>query len=147
MADPMVDIILEAGLKKSPTEVAQVVTDHRLGMAAENILGSLLEEYISIHVQDHGWYCCWGNTVRHVDFCSKVGGLLQIKNRSNSENSSSNKVRAGTDIVRWFRIDAASGETYWERLCQISGSQDLSEVGFKTFIQNTLKTNPGLLPA
>jgi len=57
----------------------------------------------------YGWHCAWGETIRSVDFCSEDGQLLQIKNRSNSENSSSSRVREGTNIIKWFRVNALTG--------------------------------------
>ncbi len=98
-------------------DVKRIVDSHRLAMNAENILGSLLEEFLFNKLKDRGWACAWGETVLHVDFCSESGLLLQIKNRSNSENSSSSKVRVGTPITKWHRIDAVSGNTKWANLC------------------------------
>ena len=80
------------------------------------------------------------NTVRGVD-----GRLLQIKNRSNSENSSSSAVRAGTQIEKWFRIKADRIEYMWGALNDICGTTHLSEDAFVTFVQTTIANNPACL--
>jgi transcriptional regulator with XRE-family HTH domain len=67
------------------------------------------EEYLAEKLLPYGWYCCWGETMKSVDFCTQNGDLLQVKNRSNSENSSSNKIRQGTAIIKWHRINASNG--------------------------------------
>lgn len=115
---------------------------HRLSMSAENILGLLLEEYLSEKLLPYGWYCCWGDTIRSVDFCTLSGDLLQIKNRSNSENSSSKSVRQGTLIRKWHRIDAKTGAYYWKTLNELVGCTELSEQDFSSFIQKTVTANP-----
>ena len=145
IADPMVDKIIGTATKLSEEKVKQIVSAHRLGMAAENILGLLLEEYIAKNVAAKGWFCCWGNAVRSIDFISNRGELLQIKNRSNSENSSSVRVRDNTKILHWFRIDATNGKTQWSELEKMTGATKLSEEGFGDFVVETMKTNPVLL--
>ena len=60
--------------------------------------------------------------------------LLQIKNRSNSENSSSAAIRIGTDIQKWYRIKAESGHTNWDKLQKDTGVV-LSEDDFYAFIR------------
>ena len=89
----------------------------------------------------------WGETIRAVDFCDKNGRLLQIKNRSNSENSSSSKIRDGKPIEKWFRVDAMTGRYEWEKLAIITGRTiaGLDEASFQAFIINTLKRNPKAL--
>jgi hypothetical protein len=41
--------------------------DNRLPMSAENILGLLLEEFLAEQLADYGWFCGWGEVIRHVD--------------------------------------------------------------------------------
>ncbi len=78
---------------------------HNLFMSAENIQGNLLEEYISNNIRKYGFIWCKGNTLRAIDFCNSTGTvLLQIKNKSNTENSSSSNIRSGTTIKKWFRL-------------------------------------------
>jgi len=114
-------------------------------MSAENILGLILEEYLSEKLQGDGWHCAWGETVKSVDFVHEDGRLLQIKNRSNSENSSSSTVRVGTEIEKWFRIKADRIEYMWEKLNDICGTTELSEESFVIFVQKTISDNPKCL--
>lgn len=114
-------------------------------MAAENILGLILEEYLAKQLAEAGWYCAWGNTVKSVDFVNANRYLLQIKNRSNSENSSSSAIREGTDIKKWFRIKADSNETMWGDLNKICGVDHLSEDSFMEFAIGLVKANPRCL--
>jgi hypothetical protein len=74
-------------------------------MSAENIQGNLLEEYISLEIRPYGWIWCNGSVLRAIDFCSMDGSiLLQVKNKSNTENSSSSAIRTGTTIKKWYRL-------------------------------------------
>jgi SinI restriction endonuclease. len=109
-ADPIINIIIQARLTGLTTEhLEQIKYAHRLSMSAENILGLLLEEFLAEKLAQYGWFCCWGESIRHVDFCNVDGSLLQVKNRSNSENSSSSRVRINQPIEKWYRIDAVNG--------------------------------------
>lgn len=146
IADPIIEEIIGArltGLKKD--DLHKVTYAHRLGMSAENILGLMLEEYLSINLQKHGWHCAWGETVRSVDFVNEDGRLLQIKNRSNSENSSSSTVRYGTEIEKWYRIKADHIEYMWASLNKICGTKHLSEDDFVDFVKSTIKNNQNCL--
>jgi hypothetical protein len=146
IADPIIEEIIGArlaSLKKD--DLKKVTYAHRLGMSAENILGLMLEEYLSINLQKHGWHCAWGETVRSVDFVNEDGSLLQIKNRSNSENSSSSAVRDGTEIEKWYRIKADRIEYMWASLNNICGTKHLSENDFVAFVKATIKKNPNCL--
>ena len=142
--DPMIDVILSARLPEADLDVMRI--GHRLSMSAENILGSILEEYIHTKILPHHWSCCWGNSIKAVDICSSNGVLYQIKNRSNSENSSSSAIRDGTDIHKWFRIDAKTGRTYWNDLNSIIGIPHLFfEEEFAEFCKVLIKSNPAAL--
>lgn len=146
IADPIIEEIIGArlsGLTKD--DLNKVTYAHRLGMSAENILGLMLEEYLSINLRKHGWHCAWGETVRFVDFVNEDGRLLQIKNRSNSENSSSSSVRDGTEIEKWYRIKADRIEYMWASLNKTCGTKHLSEDGFVDFVRLTIKKNPDCL--
>lgn len=69
--------------------------------------------------------------------------LLQVKNRSNSENSSSKRIRELVEmlgcpvkITEWHRCRASDGSTCWEALVD---NQDLSlanEEGFHKFVRS-----------
>ena len=146
--DDAVSIIIKAGLPKLTTKEANsVMYAHRLGMSAENILGLLLEEFLFKKLSPFGWAMAWGETVKSVDFCNADGCLLQIKNRSNSENSSSSKIREGKPIEKWFRVNATNGRYEWEKLTNLIGCSipNLDERSFQDFIQFTLQENPQAL--
>ena len=146
IADPIIEEIIGARLAAlTKCDLNKITYAHRLGMSAENILGLILEEYLANNLVEFGWHCAWGETVKSVDFVHEDGRLLQIKNRSNSENSSSSAIRTGTEIEKWFRIKADRVEYMWESLNEICGADSLSEAGFVSFVKNTIKSNPSCL--
>ncbi len=111
-------------------------------MQAENIVGKLLERYVARLLESRGWVWCCGETMRSVDFIKvpEAGEvqLLQIKNRDNSENSSSSAIRAGTTIKKWYRINSRTGKTRWELLVEnadASKDEKCNEQGFYAFVQ------------
>jgi len=135
--DPMVSHILELFYGYSHDKAIDMKTEHQHAMAAENYVGDLLESYISSEAEQFGWVRCVGNTVRAIDFIKKTSNgwlTLQIKNRDNSENSSSSSVRAGTSIKKWFRTFSRTGETNWENFPDENLSDRLSEDGFQRFV-------------
>lgn len=100
-----------------PGVVEEIHILHQYAMAIENITGKLLEEYIDSVASSHGWYYCWGESLRAVDFFKPGDNpkLLQVKNRNNSENSSSSDIRSGTPILKWHRMNANSGHKRWKK--------------------------------
>ncbi len=146
VADPIIEKIIGSRLENlNDEDLGKITYAHRLGMSAENILGLILEEYLSENLIGYGWHCAWGETVKSVDFVHENGSLLQIKNRSNSENSSSSAVRDGTKIEKWYRIKADRVEYMWPELNRICGTTNLSEDKFVEFVQRTLTSNPDCL--
>lgn len=146
VADPIIEEIIGARLANLKQEDLEKITyAHRLGMSAENILGLMLEEYLATNLSAYGWHCAWGETVKSVDFVNEDGSLLQIKNRSNSENSSSSTVRHGTKIDKWYRIKADRVEYMWDSLNEICGTDHLSEDTFVKFARTTIASNPACL--
>ncbi len=146
VADPVIEKIIGARLSHlTDEELKKISFAHRLGMSAENILGLLLEEYLSVNLRPGGWHCAWGETVKSVDFVNEDGSLLQIKNRSNSENSSSSAIRNGTEIEKWYRIKADRIEYMWETLNQICNTTTLSEGAFVDFATSCIRNNPGCI--
>lgn len=146
VSDKIIDTILSDRLPTFSNDgINHIKYAHRLSMSAENILGLLLEEYLAEKLSFYGWYCAWGETVNKVDFCTKKGELLQVKNRSNSENSSSSSVRKGTIIRKWHRVNAQNGGYYWKELNQLIGCSNLSEEDFATFVRQTIAENPTAL--
>lgn len=145
--DPILETIIGRRLPNlTPDDLVCISYGHRLSMSAENILGLLLEEYLSDTLFEFGWHCCWGETMRSVDFVQGDGRLLQVKNRSNSENSSSSRVRLGTEINKWFRINAITGLYQWDELNEMHQTHEFSEDNFREFVLQTLTNNPAALP-
>lgn len=144
--DQLIDELIMARIPAfSKRDINLIRFGHRLSMGAENILGLILEEFIHEKAVEHGWACCWGNCITSVDFCSSYM-LLQVKNRSNTENSSSNKIRNGTRIEKWFRVNALNGSTNWLALDMIIGVNQLfSEKEFIKFAKDLIKSNPEAL--
>lgn len=135
-SDPALKTIVQIVREIDESEAARREKDHNLFMSAENAQGSLLEEYIYRNIKACGWLWCCGNVFRAVDFCASDGSyLLQIKNKCNSENSSSSAIRVGTDIKKWYRLKKKTvrGLPYpifcWDEL---------------NFIVNKYSTNPNL---
>jgi SinI restriction endonuclease len=146
VADPIVNTIIQSRLTGLKTEhLEQIKYAHRLAMSAENIQGLLLEEFLAEQLTDYGWYCCWGESVRHVDFCNIDGSLLQVKNRSNSENSSSSRVRINQPIEKWHRVDAKTGLYRWAYFNEKYDTNRFSEENFVGFVQSALVSNPAAL--
>jgi SinI restriction endonuclease. len=119
-------------------------------MTIEGMVGNLLEEYLATILHPYGWYCCWGSTIDAVDFCKEDGSLLQVKTSNNSENSSSIRVRNGTEIRIWFRRFFNKANTFnWVALNEIIGrdifNEEDSERKFRDFITRTIRENPGCI--
>lgn len=141
--DPIVDTIIQSRLTHlDEHDIEQIKYAHRLGMSAENILGLILEEYLAGKLLPAGWHCAWGETVKSIDFVHEDGELLQVKNRSNSENSSSARVRDGTPIQKWHRVDANTGVYKWNELSARTGVNSLSEEDFQGYVKGLLENNP-----
>lgn len=143
--DPMVGIILQEYFGLDAKALGNIVREHSLSMAAENIVGDLLERYIASELEKYGWIWCSGEVVKKVDFLavsrrdtSKVIPV-QIKNRDNSENSSSSSVRDGTEIVKWFRTFSRTGATNWDAFPERVDEVALSEKDFNTFARDYLR--------
>jgi hypothetical protein len=146
VADRVVNTIINARLTGLTAEhLEQIHYAHRLSMSAENIQGLLLEEFLAEQLAEYGWYCCWGESVRHVDFCNIDDSLLQVKNRSNSENSSSSRVRINQPIEKWYRVDARTGLYRWSYFNEKYGTDRFSEETFIIFVQRVLTSNPEAL--
>ena len=145
--DPLVLSLLHARIGRlSDNQLQLIGIGHKVAMAAENIIGKILEEYIHFSLINHGWSICWGNCITAVDLCSDNGDLIQIKNRTNTENSSSNKIRNGSNIQVWHRMNAHTGETNWKKLNEMTtGMPLMSEDGFTAFAINLIRENPSAI--
>jgi len=160
-SDPAVQAIVQIAKGLDDEKTTRIAAYHNLFMSAENIQGNLLEEYISISTRPYGWIWCQGNVMRAIDFCSSDGKiLLQIKNKSNTENSSSSAIRSGTDIKKWYRLGTQSkngmkSPTYkWEKLNDIINSHittghkpdsHMTEEDYQNFLRNTTLSNPDII--
>lgn len=142
--DEMVSFIMEIVFNHSKQETEEIKITHLESMASENAVGSLLERYLDSVLREKDWAWCCGNFVKAIDFIKFDNGVwfeLQIKNRSNTENSSSSKIRKGTSIHKWYRTEAKSGETMWDKVPEPMQGLNLSEKGFKEFVEQYLKKN------
>jgi len=104
----------------------------------------LLERYLASVLEPRGWVWCSGAMVKAVDFIKPPSAtqatwhLLQVKNRDNSENSSSSAIRVGTTIEKWFRTFSRKTGSNWAAFPDPVLRQHLSEHDFKNFVINYL---------
>lgn len=137
--DVLVSVILREYFGFKEDELERAVRQHSLAMASENIVGDLLERYIASKMEAFDWVWCSGEVIKKIDFlAARVGSEtrwipLQIKNRDNSENSSSSSVRDGTAIEKWFRTFSRNGATNWGAFPESIDSVKLSEQDFHRF--------------
>ncbi|MBD2188144.1 SinI family restriction endonuclease [Pseudanabaena mucicola] len=141
--DEMVSIVMQEAYGYSVEQCEQTKIDHQHSMCAENCVGALLERYLDSVLRDHNWHWCCGDFVKAIDFVSKTDDCkwlaLQIKNRDNSENSSSSAIRSGTEIEKWFRSFSKTGKTNWNNLPKLMQGYNLSEQGFVDFVKSYLR--------
>ena len=120
-------------------EVVQLFIDgHYLFMSAENMNGAILEQYLADILEPNGWLWCAGAIYRAIDFCyfgENEIVLLQVKNKYNTENSSSSAIRIGTDIIKWNRLNRPRREygldrplPNWQALQEIVNMPDLNNL-------------------
>ncbi len=159
-SDPALAKIVKISCKLDDAEIENMEAAHNLFMSAENIQGELLEEYIAENVDDYDWVWCSGNTLRAVDFCKRDGSaLLQVKNKNNTENSSSSAIRTGTEIKKWYRLKTKkegkkSRPSYeWEKLNNIINKDlkkgvepcEMSEKDYQDFLNRVVTKNPDII--
>lgn len=147
--DEMVSLIMKEFYGYSDKDCQRIKIEHQQSMCSENCVGNLLERYLNSVLINHGWYWCCGDFVKAIDFLSKdesgVWIALQIKNRNNSENSSSSAIRNNTKIQKWFRSfskDTKKGRTSLTNWNNLPGSMQrysLNEQGFKKFVVNYIR--------
>lgn len=155
--DEAINVIVQQTLGLSDAELQRIQLYHTLAMMAENIQGNLLEQYLDSKLSSLGWIWCMGNVVASVDFAYPPKGvMLQVKNKYNTENSSSNKVREGTTILKWFRLGKkvvngkAVADFRWNelnRICIDLGQENphFSEEDYLSFLREIISQNPNLL--
>jgi len=137
--DEMVSVLLRKFYNYPTDALRKIQVEHQHSMVAENMVGELLERYIDSVLSNEGWVRCCGELVKHVDFIKQESNryrLLQIKNRDNSENSSSKAIRDGTIIEHWFRTFSKTGKTNWESFPEQSLKSKLNENGFIKFVSD-----------
>lgn len=143
--DEMVSVILVSYFGIPQADAERVKREHLLSMGAENLVGDLLERYLASVMEPQGWIWCSGAMVKAVDFIKPPAStgadwrLLQVKNRDNSENSSSSAIRAGTKIEKWHRTFSKKAGSNWDAFPDASLRNLLSEDAFKAFVREYLR--------
>ena len=83
--------------------------------------------------------------MRAVDFiCPQPLLLVQVKNRDNSENSSSSAIREGSQIQKWFRMYSKYYERYnWDQFPLPDSMSalrlQLNEEAFRAFVAQQMQ--------
>jgi hypothetical protein len=143
--DEMVSVILHEYFDVPLADLNRAKHEHLLSMGAENLIGDLLERYLASILEPRGWIWCSGSMVKAVDFIKpplELGGqyrLLQVKNRDNSENSSSSAIRNGTYIEKWFRTFSRREGSNWGAFPDTTIRPLLSEQAFKDYVSSYLQ--------
>lgn len=160
--DPAIAVIVRATQGMTGQQSTTGENNHNLFMSAENIQGNLLEEYIASKARPYGFLWCNGNVLRAIDFCNSDGSFfLQVKNKSNTENSSSSNIREGTTIEKWYRLGTRirGGVRYpdfkWNALNALISEHrtegfhlppcDMSEDEYEDFLARVASDNRGLI--
>jgi hypothetical protein len=144
--DEAVSIVMEEVYNYSNAQTKKIKVEHQHSMSAENIVGSLLERYIASVLEPYGWVWCAGDFVKAIDFIKYVEHdetpwiAVQVKNRDNTENSSSAAIRDGKPIEKWFRTYSKTGKDNWQNFPEEEFRGQLSEQGFRDFIRDYLKS-------
>ena len=143
--DELVSVVLNSYFNIPKGDLGRIKREHQLSMSSEGIVGDLLERYIASVIELHSWVWCSGEVVKSVDFIkapinrSDVWVALQVKNRDNSENSSSSAIRRGTSIKKWYRTKSRTGATMWPVFPDSIAAKSLSEEGLQKFASEYLK--------
>lgn len=142
--DEMVSFILHKYFGIPEANLERIKGEHLLSMGAENLVGDLLERYLAEGLEPSGWIWISGSLVRGADFLKPPAAkepkwlVLQVKNRDNSENSSSSAIRVGTEIQKWFRTFSKKPGSNWQKFPDSICCVDFSEDGFKEFVRKYL---------
>lgn len=159
--DPALGVMLAARQNLSSDQLKTALDQHNLFMSAENVQGNLLEEYIAEKSKQYGWIWARGQTLRACDFVkynstTRMHDLIQIKNKYNTENSSSKTIRQGTSIHHWFRIDKGPVDSKtkrpipifrWDKLNDLMRipTGTMSEEDYNTFLKRIITNNPDII--
>lgn len=161
-SDPALKTIVKTIRNLSDEAIDIEEKNHNLFMAAENVQGNLLEEYIANQIEPYGFVWCMGEILKAIDFCSSDGRvLLQIKNKFNTENSSSNKIREGSSIEKWYRLGCSRKNKkvmpkyMWETLNDLINQYktngltlppcQMSEESYEIFLKKVASENKNLI--
>lgn len=161
-SDPALRVLVQAIQGINDEQITLGESSHDLFMAAENLQGNLLEEYIAQKTRPYGFIWANGNVLKAVDFTSTNGSLLlQIKNKYNTENSSSSGIREGTVIEKWYRLGVKTvnhvkmPKFKWDELNQLISDNrtegfdlppcNMSEDDYRAFLSEAALHNHNLL--
>lgn len=138
--DEAVSLVMQCVYGYSHLQTEKIKREHQHSMSAENIVGALLERYVAAVLEPYGWVWCAGDFVKAVDFIkfhahNNTWQAVQIKNRDNTENSSSSAIRINTSIEKWFRTFSRTGADNWANFPEPEFRGMLSEAGFHQFIR------------
>jgi hypothetical protein len=143
--DEMVSFMLHHYFGIPEANLEHIKRDHLLSMAAENMVGDLLERYLAEGLEPAGWVWISGSLIKGADFLKPPSGnerkwfVLQVKNRDNSENSSSSAIRVGTEIKKWFRTFSKKPGSNWDKFPDTVCRVGFSENGFRKFVKSHLR--------
>ena len=159
--DPAVQMLVQTFKNYTQNQTYEAQKTHNLFMSAENVQGNLLEEFIATKIRPYGFLWCMGEILRSTDFCNQNGTcLLQIKNKYNTENSSSSNIREGTTIKKWYRLKKkiTNGvpipDFRWDLLNDIVNQNateqnemqcSISEQDYQEFLRNTIIENHSII--
>lgn len=156
--DPAIAKMVQKKKNYTDSQLEKAIETHNLFMSAENIQGDLLEEYINQHSKFYGWIWAKGESMRACDFIRRdsngITELMQIKNRDNTENSSSSSVRSGTTIKKWNRLTTRKqnkkpyASFNWDELNKAMGiksDHSMNEADYMDFLIKVITNNPSLL--
>lgn len=138
--DEVAVLLLKSEFKLDDDSAKLMIEDSNKVKAVTNEIGNILEYYLANKLSQYGWIWCAGEVVKSTDFIKKCSDgkwrMLQVKNRENTENSSSSKVREGTNIEKWYRFNSNTGKTRWDKFPDNDVKNVLSENGFIKFVNS-----------
>jgi SinI restriction endonuclease len=130
--DPLLQEIYKFMTACSDTELAEAIEIHALFMLLENKVGVILEHYLASRLEPLGWVWCSGDFVSKVDFIKLEEdgsySLLQIKNKDNTENSSSSKGRG--NVPKWKRLKGKKAKPNWDHFPNADAKNQIDEQSF-----------------
>ena len=146
-ADNAVYEFLRVKKKYKKNQLKNIIRYNYDAMGAENIIGHYLEEFINENKGDESWIWCSGSILDKIDFIQKIENekettwkALQVKSSSNTENSSSKKVRKDTEILMWYRRNAYKENSQdWSKLQEFINNENLNEENFLEFLRKKAK--------